>query len=113
MEKLELVNRVQVVDGRLSTTALSAGQRKRLALLTAYLEDRPIYVFDEWASDQDPAFKEVFYHQLVTELRDRRKAVLVVTHDDRYFHLADRLLKLEDGRLVEVQPATADVLGLS
>ena len=79
---------------------LSTGQRKRLALVVAYLEDRPFYLFDEWAADQDPSFKAVFYEQLLPELRARGKAVIVITHDDRYFGLADRLLKLDNGQIV-------------
>ncbi len=100
LEQLELTHKVEVRNGKLSTTALSQGQRKRLALLTAYLEDRPIYLFDEWAADQDPFFREVFYKQLLPELKQRGKAVLVISHDDRYFHLADRLLKLDYGKIV-------------
>jgi putative pyoverdin transport system ATP-binding/permease protein len=96
---LHLDSKVKVEDGALSTVDLSQGQRKRLALLTAYLEDRPIYVFDEWAADQDPMFKEVFYHQLLPELKARGKTVVVITHDDRYFHLADRIVKLDSGQV--------------
>ncbi|HEX2252228.1 MAG TPA: cyclic peptide export ABC transporter [Thermoanaerobaculia bacterium] len=99
LEDLQLTRKVVVRDGRLSTIDLSKGQRKRLALLTAYLEDRPIYVFDEWAADQDPQFKEVFYRRLLPELKRRGKAVLVISHDDRYFGVADRILKLEEGQL--------------
>jgi putative pyoverdin transport system ATP-binding/permease protein len=100
LEQLQLTHKVVVKDGKLSITDLSQGQRKRLALLTAYLEDRPIYLFDEWAADQDPFFREIFYQQLLPELKQRGKAVLVISHDDRYFHLADRLLKLEYGQIV-------------
>jgi putative ATP-binding cassette transporter len=98
--RLQLSNKVQVKDGKLSTTELSQGQRKRLALLTAYLEDRPIYLFDEWAADQDPYFKEVFYMHLLPELKARGKTVLVISHDDRYYHVGDRIVKLVDSRLV-------------
>jgi putative pyoverdin transport system ATP-binding/permease protein len=101
--RLQLDHKVQVQDGVLSTTALSQGQRKRLALLTAYLEDRPIYVFDEWASDQDPVFKEIFYSQLLPELRNRGKTVLVISHDDRYFDCADRIVKLDYGKVEYVK----------
>jgi putative ATP-binding cassette transporter len=66
-------------------------------LLIAYLEDRPIYVFDEWAADQDPLFREVFYHQLLPDLKARGKTVIIVSHDDRYYHVADRLIKLDYG----------------
>jgi len=68
-------------------------------LLTAYLEDRSIYLFDEWAADQDPAFREVFYSKLLPELKSRGKTVVVISHDDRYFSAADRVIKLEEGRL--------------
>ena len=91
-------------DGAFTTTALSQGQRKRLALLTAYLEDRPVYLFDEWAADQDPLFKKVFYTQLLPELRARGKAVLVISHDDRYFGVADRIVRLDYGRLASAAP---------
>ena len=101
LKLLQLDHKVQVKGGALSTTELSRGQRKRLALLTAYLEDRPICVFDEWAADQDPHFKEIFYHRLLPELKARGKGVLVISHDDRYFGVADRILKLEDGRLTD------------
>jgi putative ATP-binding cassette transporter len=98
--RLKLENKVKVAHGTLSRTNLSQGQRKRLALLAAYLENRPIYLFDEWASDQDPQFKEIFYRRLLPDLKARGKAVVAITHDDRYFHLADRIIKLDYGQVV-------------
>ncbi|HYG24752.1 MAG TPA: cyclic peptide export ABC transporter [Verrucomicrobiae bacterium] len=103
LEQLHLSHKVKVTNGTLSTTSLSQGQRKRLALMTAYLEDRPFYLFDEWAADQDPHFKNVFYTQLLPELKARGKTVLVISHDDKYFHVADRVIKLDYGKL-DVQP---------
>lgn len=100
LKRLQLEHKVYVKDSTLSTINLSQGQRKRLALLTAYLEDRPVYLFDEWASDQDPSFREVFYKQILLELKQRGKTVLVISHDERYFHLADRLIKLDYGKIV-------------
>ena len=99
LKQLRLEEKVTISQGQLSTTALSQGQRKRLALLAAYLEDRPIYLFDEWAADQDPTFKDFFYSQLLPELRDRGKTIIAISHDDRYFHLADRLIKLDYGTI--------------
>jgi putative ATP-binding cassette transporter len=64
------------------------------------LEDRPIFVFDEWAADQDPIFKEVFYRKILPDLKAQGKAVLVITHDDRYFSEADRVIALCDGEMV-------------
>jgi putative ATP-binding cassette transporter len=98
---LHMDQKVTVHDRTFSTLDLSQGQRKRLALVTAYLEDRPIYVFDEWAADQDPQYKEIFYKTLLPDLRERGKLVVVITHDDRYFHLGNQVIKLEDGKVVE------------
>ncbi|HEY9622373.1 MAG TPA: ATP-binding cassette domain-containing protein [Crinalium sp.] len=99
LKQLQLDHKVQVKDGILSTTRLSQGQRKRLALLTAYLEDRPIYLFDEWASDQEPLFRDLFYREILVKLKERGKTVLVITHDDRYFHMADHIIKLDYGKV--------------
>jgi putative pyoverdin transport system ATP-binding/permease protein len=100
LKRLHLDRKVTVEDGRLSTVALSQGQRKRLALLTAYLEDRPVYMFDEWAADQDPIFKKVFYDELLPELEAEGKTLLVITHDDAWWDRADRVVKLREGRIV-------------
>jgi len=99
LEQLQLDHKVNINEGHLSTLDLSQGQRKRLAMLTAYLENRNIYLFDEWASDQDPMFKEIFYYQILPELKARGKTVIVISHDDRYYHVADRIFKLENGKL--------------
>lgn len=100
VDRLGLAHKVEVDRGRFSTIRLSSGQRKRLALVSALLEDRDVYLFDEWAADQDPAFRRVFYTELLPELKARGKAVVVITHDDAYFHTADRIIKLEEGRPV-------------
>jgi putative ATP-binding cassette transporter len=107
LKQLHLHHKVKITNGALSTTAVSQGQRKRLALLTAYLEDRPFYLFDEWASDQDPYFKRIFYTELLPDLKARGKTVLVISHDDKYFDIADRLIKLDYGKIVapETEPS--------
>jgi putative ATP-binding cassette transporter len=104
LDLLQLSHKLTVKNGNLSTVDLSQGQRKRVALLHAYLEDRPIYIFDEWAADQDPQFKQIFYYELVPELKSRGKTVIVISHDDRYYGLADRLIKLESGKVEYDQP---------
>lgn len=101
LKRMELETKVSYTDGRFSTTKLSTGQRKRLALIIALLEDRPIYVFDEWAADQDGSFREEFYERILEELRREGKTVIAVTHDDRYWHLADRVVKFDFGRIVQ------------
>lgn len=99
LKQLQIEHKVTVKNGQFSTTALSQGQRKRLGLLIAYLENRPIYLFDEWAADQDPRFKEFFYTEFLPNLRAQGKTLLVISHDDHYFHIADHLIKLDYGRI--------------
>jgi putative ATP-binding cassette transporter len=112
LDRLHLDRKVQVKDGKLSTLELSHGQRKRLALLTAFLEDRPIYVFDEWDSGQDPVFKKVFYLEVLQELKARGKTIVVISHEDRYFQLADRIIRLEFGK-VEYETSFEQEVGLT
>lgn len=97
---LRLDQKVRFCEGAFSTMELSSGQRRRLALVHAYLEDRPVYLFDEWAADQDPAFKEIFYCKLLPDLRARGKSVIVISHDARYYHVADEVIRLENGKAV-------------
>ncbi|NQY62445.1 MAG: cyclic peptide export ABC transporter [Alteromonadaceae bacterium] len=99
---LELDGKVKIVDGKFSTTSLSDGQKKRLALLVLLLEDRDICLFDEWAADQDPRFKEIFYKKILPNLKAKNKVIIVITHDDRFFELADQIVVMEDGKLKEV-----------
>jgi len=86
-------------NGRFTKRDLSTGQRKRLAMVVALLEDRPVYLFDEWAADQDPEFRRYFYDELIPLLKRRGKTVIAVSHDDRYFHCADRVMTLEYGKI--------------
>jgi putative pyoverdin transport system ATP-binding/permease protein len=101
IDRMGLKDKVTYSDGRFSTLNLSTGQRKRLALIISLLEDKSIYVFDEWASDQDSHFRQFFYDSILTDLRNRGKTIIAVTHDDRYWGSADRVLKMELGRVIE------------
>ena len=107
LEQLHLSEKVKVSNGKFSTLALSDGQRKRLALLVAFLEDKDLYLFDEWAADQDPIFKSIFYRKILPELRDKGKAVVVISHDERYFDVADQMLVMEQGKLISSEHARA------
>lgn len=99
LERLEIAHKVSVRDGAFSTTDLSTGQRKRLALVNAWLEERPVLVFDEWAADQDPTFRRIFYTELLPDLKRLGKTIIVISHDDRYFDVADQLVRMEAGKV--------------
>ena len=97
LEELQLDHKVKIQDDTFSTVELSQGQRKRLALLLVLLEDRPICLFDEWAADQDPVFRNIFYNRILPDLRAKGKMVIVISHDERYYDIADHLIHLENG----------------
>jgi putative ATP-binding cassette transporter len=101
LETTGLTDKTGLKDGRFDTIRLSTGQRKRLALVVAALEDRPIYVFDEFAADQDVEFRRKFYDEMLPALLARGKTVVAVTHDERYFDRATRHLTMEEGRLLQ------------
>lgn len=103
LDILRIKNKIQINNGAFSTIKLSTGQRKRLALMVSYLEDRPIYLFDEWAADQDPEFRSFFYSILLPELKRNGKCIIAITHDDKYFNLADKVIKMEMGKIIASQ----------
>jgi putative pyoverdin transport system ATP-binding/permease protein len=98
LAELGLARKLDASAERLALQGLSAGERRRLALVAAYLEGGQIHVFDEWAADQDPHYRAAFYHEILPALRARGATVVVITHDDRYFGCADRLLRFEEGQ---------------
>lgn len=99
LRKMQLESKTEFSDGRFTCRDLSTGQRKRLAMVVALLEDRPIVVLDEWAADQDPEFRRYFYQELLPSLKQQGKTVIAVSHDSRYFHHADRVVVMEEGVL--------------
>lgn len=86
--------------GEFGSLDLSTGQKKRLAFVISCMENKPLMLFDEWAAEQDPEFRHYFYMDLLPMLKNKGKGVIVVTHDDRYFSVADKLIKLECGILI-------------
>jgi putative pyoverdin transport system ATP-binding/permease protein len=101
LELFELEGKVTLNGKKYSVTDLSTGQRKRLALVTALLQDRPFLVLDEWAADQDSVFRRKFYTEIIPFLKAENRGILAITHDDKYYYCADRLYKMEDGKLHE------------
>lgn len=102
LETMKLKGQTAYADGRFSNVNLSSGQRRRLALITTYIENKPIFVFDEVAADLDPQFRRYFYEEYLPRLKGLGKTVVAVSHDDRFFHLADRVVKMEYGEMVDV-----------
>lgn len=103
LERFKLAEVTSFERGRFTKLDLSAGQRKRLAMVVALLERRPILVFDEWDAHQDPQLRHDYYTRLLPELRAEGKILFVVSHDERHFHRADQLLHLHEGRVLRLE----------
>jgi putative ATP-binding cassette transporter len=101
LRKMEIYKKTQFINGKFTNLDLSTGQKKRIAYIVAMLDNKQICIFDEWAADQDPRFRRFFYEHLIKELKDMGKTVIAVTHDDKWFDKADRILKMEEGKLVK------------
>lgn len=107
LERLMLDDKTEFRDRAFTNQSLSTGQRKRLALLAALLEDRPLMILDEVAADQDPEFRRFYYTVLLPELKSAGKTLLVVSHDDHYFYVADRLIRMDFGQMQLLQVPTS------
>lgn len=100
IELFQMEKKVSVKDGVFSNLKFSTGQKKRLALIVALLEKRQVIILDEWAADQDPEFRHLFYAKIIPMFRAMGKTVIAITHDDQYYQSADHLLQLVNGQLV-------------
>ncbi|MCC4245245.1 cyclic peptide export ABC transporter [Stappia indica] len=100
LAELDLAHRVRIENGAFSTLALSTGQKRRLALSVALAEARPIIVLDEFAADQDPVRRKLFYDVLVPQMARDGHLVIAVTHDEHCFDKCDRLIRMEAGRIL-------------
>ncbi len=107
LERFGIEFMVGYADGAFDTLALSTGQRMRLAMVVALLEDRPICVFDEWTANQDPETTRFYYDVVLPELKAQGKTIIAVSHDDRYFDRADRAIAIAEGRMVDDAVAVA------
>lgn len=101
LKTLEMTKKVRIENNKFSTTRLSEGQKKRLSLINAILKDTDIYLFDEWAANQDPHFKKIFYEIILQDLKKAGKTIIVISHDEQYFDSGDRVIKLMEGQLVK------------
>ncbi len=98
--EMQLQEKTKFINGKFTNIKLSTGQKKRVALILSILEDKEIYVFDEWAADQDPEFRKYFYTKILKRLKENGKTVIAVTHDDAYFDVADRVFKMDYGKML-------------
>ncbi|MBF0318972.1 MAG: cyclic peptide export ABC transporter [Nitrospirae bacterium] len=99
MNMMELTEKTSYAEGKFTDIKLSTGQRKRLALIESIMEDRPAYILDEVAADQDPHFRRYFYETILKKMQNEGKTIIAATHDDKYFYTASRVLKMDYGKI--------------
>jgi putative pyoverdin transport system ATP-binding/permease protein len=105
LRQFRLEDKTRLTHGEFRTVDLSSGQRRRLALIVAQLEKRPLLMLDEWAADQDPEFRRKFYFELLPALHKAGITVVAISHDDRYIDEMDvpmRRLSMDEGRFTEL-----------
>lgn len=104
LSMLKIDDKIHLNDeGIFESLSLSTGQKKRLAFVISCLDNKPMMIFDEWAAEQDPVFRDYFYMELLPFLKKKGKGVIVITHDDRYFSTADQVIKMDCGAIVANQ----------
>lgn len=110
LQEMHIDHKTSFKNGEFTRQKLSTGQKKRLAMVIALLDDRPVLVLDEWAADQDPEFRKYFYENMIPSLKRKGKTIIAVSHDDRYFHVADRVVQLEYGQIRAITSGPREVV---
>ena len=80
---------------------LSGGQKQRVAIGRALMNDPSLVLFDEPTSALDSKLGDQVVSLIRDEMKARGTAAIIVTHDDRITHYADRTVHIEDGRIID------------
>ena len=105
----ELARRVGLGDrGRALPSQLSGGQQQRVAIARALVREPKLLVCDEPTSSLDHESGQSMMHLLEREAKRPDRAVIVVTHDPRILGFADRIARMDDGRIVEIEETSGD-----
>ena len=94
LEELGLADRAKNLPGQ-----LSGGQKQRVAIGRALMNEPSLVLFDEPTSALDSKLGEQVMELICSEMKERGTAAVIVTHDDRITHYADRTVKISDGVL--------------
>lgn len=102
LEELGLADRADNLPSE-----LSGGQKQRVAIGRALMQDPVLVLFDEPTSALDTELGEQVVKLIREEMKSRGTAALIVTHDERITHFADRTIHMVDGR-IEAEHVTED-----
>ena len=97
LEEVNLGTRLDAVPGK-----LSGGQQQRVAIARALVHDPKLIVCDEPTSNLDHATGQSMMQLLRSIAKSPDRALIVVTHDPRIYAFADRIVRMDDGKIVEV-----------
>lgn len=101
LEELGLGHRLRNLPGQ-----LSGGERQRVAIGRALMNEPELVLFDEPTSALDTKLGEQVMELIRSEIKGRGTAAVVVTHDNRMTHYADRVVQITDGVLRAPGPAS-------
>ena len=87
--------------GDLPPTRLSGGEQQRVAIARAIAAGPEIMIFDEPTASLDGDTGRKIVEFVRSEILTEQRCIVVVTHDDRIYEYADRILRMQDGRLLE------------
>jgi len=96
LDELGLADRAQNLPSQ-----LSGGQKQRVAIGRALMNDPSLVLFDEPTSALDTVLGDQVVRLIREEMKSRGTAAIIVTHDDRITHYADRVARILDGRIVD------------
>ena len=104
----ELLVRVDLEDKlNVLPTELSGGQQQRVAIARALVHNPKLIVCDEPTSALDADTGRMVLEILRQTALSADRALIIVTHDSRIFNFADRIARMDDGRIVLVEPQVA------
>ena len=81
---------------------LSGGEQQRVAIARAIVSSPEILIFDEPTASLDGDTGRKIIEFVKDQILDEHRAILIVTHDNRIFDFADRIIRMEDGRIIGV-----------
>ena len=96
LERVDLAHRLHYLPGQ-----LSGGQQQRVAIARAIVLQPKILFCDEPTGNLDPASAQLIMQNII-ELKNNGTLVLMITHDNSLLPLADRVLQLDNGRLMQM-----------
>jgi putative ABC transport system ATP-binding protein len=103
-EALQSLEKVGIAQrAHLSPQKLSGGEQQRVAIARAIVSQPDILVFDEPTASLDGDTGRKIVEFVKRDILNAQRCIIIVTHDDRISEFADRMIKMEDGKVMEIE----------